>query len=73
MQVVWSRCVAQTVPLPKYALPAIQRLFKNSPYGNFFKKYPAKAADLRTAVMQDHEVYQQVSRWLSKGAESEAT
>ena len=52
----------QTVLPPKYTLPALQRLFKNSPYNNFVKNYPSSLTSLRAFVTKEKDFLNQVSR-----------
>ncbi|KAH9912361.1 uncharacterized protein BXZ73DRAFT_93201 [Epithele typhae] len=46
----------ETVPPPKYTLPALVRMFKNTSYNTFIKNYPSTTAMLRTWVTKEADM-----------------
>ncbi|PCH44992.1 hypothetical protein WOLCODRAFT_139360 [Wolfiporia cocos MD-104 SS10] len=48
----------KTIPPPKYTNPTLQRLLKNSPYGQFLKIYPQQRQILYAAIQKDTELFQ---------------
>ncbi|KAI0698795.1 hypothetical protein C8Q76DRAFT_757488 [Earliella scabrosa] len=49
----------ETVPPPKYTLPAILRMFKSTAYSNFVKYYPSQPQQLRQLATKEHDLFQQ--------------
>lgn len=50
----------KTAPLPKYALPNLTRLFKNSPYNAFANAYPHDVDALKDIVKKERAVFSAV-------------
>ncbi|KAI0758755.1 hypothetical protein C8Q74DRAFT_1299769 [Fomes fomentarius] len=53
------------LPLPKYTLPAITRLFKNTSYNNIVRCYPNHISNLRQLVTKEHDLFQHASLFFS--------
>ncbi|KAM5541026.1 hypothetical protein V8D89_005337 [Ganoderma adspersum] len=53
----------ETIPPPKYTLPALLRQIKNTPYQGFTKQYPAQVNFLRQIAMKDQDIYMQEKNW----------
>ncbi|KAI1791382.1 hypothetical protein LXA43DRAFT_1011288 [Ganoderma leucocontextum] len=49
----------ETIPPPKYTLPALQRQIKNTPYQGLTKHYPAQVNVLRQIVAKDQDIFAQ--------------
>ncbi|KAF9445144.1 hypothetical protein P691DRAFT_806121 [Macrolepiota fuliginosa MF-IS2] len=57
MRLVQLIAKGKTEPLPKYALPNLTRLFKNTPYNTFANAYPSDVGTLRDIVKKDRQVF----------------